>query len=73
MTIQLTAQQQKDLDSAGAAPATAVDPRTNASYVLIPPDEYETIRGLVEDERRQSAIHKVALRNAASRMGDNLK
>jgi len=70
MTIQLTAQQQKDLDSAGAAPLTVVDPRTNASYVLIPTDEYESIRDLVEDDRRQSAIHRIALRNAVGRMNE---
>lgn len=70
MTIQLTAQQQKDLDSAGAAPPKVVDPRTNASYVLIPIDEYETIRDLVEDERRQGVIRRIALRNAVGRMNE---
>jgi hypothetical protein len=70
MTIQLTEQQQRALDSTEAAPPQVVDPRTNAAYVLIPADEYETVREILEDERRQRAIHAVALRNAVGRMNE---
>lgn len=70
MTLQLTEQQQRTLDSAGAVPPQVVDPRTNAAYVLIPAAEYEAVREILEDERRQRAIRLVGLRNAASRMGE---
>lgn len=68
MTIKLTENQQRDLDTAESTPIRVVDPRTNAAYVLIRASDYETIREIIEDERRQKAIRKVALRNAAGRM-----
>lgn len=70
MTIQLTEQQQQALDATETAPPQFVDPRTNAAYVLIPAAEYETVREILEDERRQRAIHTVALRNAVGRMNE---
>jgi PHD/YefM family antitoxin component YafN of YafNO toxin-antitoxin module len=70
MTIQLTEQQQEVLDSAGATPPEVVDPRTNSSYVLVPASEYEAVREVIEDERRQAAIRTVALKNAAGRMNE---
>jgi hypothetical protein len=70
MTIQLTEQQQEVLDSAGATPPQVVDPRTNSSYVLVPANEYEAVREVLEDERRQAAIRSVALRNAVGRMNE---
>ena len=68
MTIRLTEQQQRALDSTEAQPLQVVDPRTNMKYVLIPLTEYEAVREIVEDERRQSAIRTVALRNAGLRV-----
>jgi hypothetical protein len=67
MTIQLTPQQQQSLDQGGAEPPRAIDPRTNASYVLVPEVDYEAVREIIEDERRQQAIRAVGLRNAAGR------
>ena len=67
MAIQLTEQQQRALDSTDAEPPQVVDPRTDAAYVLIPLTEYEAVREIVEDERRQKAIREVALRNAGQR------
>lgn len=67
MPIRLTEQQQRALDSPDAQPPQVVDPRTNEAYVLIPLTEYETVREIVEDERRQRAIRDVALRNAGRR------
>ncbi len=72
MTIQLTEQQQRALDSAEAQPPQVVDPRTNAEYVLIPAGEYGAVREIVEDERRQRSIRAVALRNAAGRLGEDV-
>ena len=70
MPIQLTEQQQRALDSAEAKPPQIVDPRTNAAYVLVPAAEYEAMREIIEDERRQRALRAVALRNAAARIDD---
>lgn len=67
MAIRLTEQQQRALDSTDAALPQVVDPRTNAAYVLIPLTEYEAIREIVEDEKRQRAIRAVGLRNAGRR------
>lgn len=70
MPIRLTAQQQEALASTDAQPPQVVDPRTNKAYVLVPLTEYEAVREVVEDERRQRAIRAVALRNAGRRVDD---
>jgi hypothetical protein len=70
MSIQLTPQQQQDLDSEKDTPPRVVDPRTNTSYVLVRTADYETMRQILEDEQHQQAIHAIALRNAAGRIDD---
>jgi hypothetical protein len=70
MSIKLTPQQQQALDTQKDSPPRIVDPRTNTTYILVPEVDYDSIRELLEDERRQQAIHAVALRNAAGRMND---
>ncbi len=70
MNIELTEEQQRVLDSLGDAPPLFVDPRTNAHYVLVPQADFESIREMLSEERRQRAIRRVALRNAAGRMGE---
>lgn len=67
MSIQLTPQQQQALDKE-ADPPRIIDPRTNTTYILIPEMDDEAVRELLEDERRQQAIHAIALRNAAGRV-----
>lgn len=70
MSIQLTPQQQQALDTREDGPPRVIDPRTNTAYILVPEVDYEAVRQLLEDERRQQAIHAVALRNAAGRMNE---
>jgi hypothetical protein len=71
MNIQLTPQQQQELDAQSAEHLPRViDPRTNVAYVLVPEGDYDAVREILEDERRQRAIRAVALRNAAGRMDD---
>jgi len=70
MSIQLTPQQQKVLDIQEDTPPRVIDPRTNTSYILLREADYESIGELLEDERRQQAIHAAALRNAAGRIDD---
>jgi len=67
MPVSLTEQQQRALDSTDAEPLQVVDPRTNAAYVLVPLTDYEAVREVVEDERRQRAIRTIGLRNAGRR------
>ncbi len=70
MAIELTEQQQLSLDAPGEVPPRLIDPRTRATYVLIPEGDYQEIRELLEDDRRQRAIRAVGLRNAIGRMGE---
>jgi hypothetical protein len=70
MTIELTPQQQQALDTKEESPARVIDPRTNTTYILLPEVDYESIRELLLEERRQQAIHAVALRNAAGRIDE---
>lgn len=67
MTIALTKEQQQAIDSAGGVPASVVDPRTRTAYVLIPADDYEAVREILGEERRQKALRQTALRNAIGR------
>jgi hypothetical protein len=70
MTIELTPQQLQVLDGGEHGVPRVVDPRNNASYVLVSETEYETVRDILEDERRQRDIRRVGLRNAIGRMGE---
>ena len=70
MSITLTPDQQQALDKEGKRPQRVVDPRTDTAYVLVPEDEYEAMRALLEDERREQVIHATALRNAADRLDE---
>ena len=70
MSIELTREQQDALDHQGRIPQRLVDPRTHTAYVLVPENEYEIMREILEDERREQAIHAVALRNAADRLDE---
>jgi hypothetical protein len=70
MPIELTEQQQRSLDATEESPPKVVDPRTATAYVLIPESDYEAVWEILEDERQQRAIRKVALRNAIGRMDE---
>ena len=70
MTIQLTPQQLQALDAGEGGVPRVIDPRSNASYVLVSEAEYETVRDVLDDERRQRSIRAVGLRNAIGRMSD---
>jgi hypothetical protein len=70
MTIELTPEQQEAMEQQGRGPQRVVNPRTRAAYVLVPEYEYAEMRKLLEDERREQAIHAMALRNAADRLDE---
>jgi len=65
MNIELTPQQLRALDAGEGGLTRFIDPRSNVSYVLVSEAEYETVREVVEDEKRQRTIHAIALKNAA--------
>lgn len=48
----------------------AADHRTHTAYVLVPENEYEAMREVIDDERRERAMHALALRNAADRLDE---
>ena len=72
MSIELTDHQQHALDAFGSEPARFVDPRTNAAYVLLPVEQYESVREILEDDKQQKAIRSVGLRNAVGRMNEEI-
>jgi hypothetical protein len=50
--IELTAEQQRELDS--AQPACAHDPRTDETYVLVRADVYERMRAIIDGYTRRA-------------------
>ena len=61
MSIELTEQQQQALDAEAETPPRVIDPRSNAAYYLVPAGDYEAVRELVEEERRQKQVEYFAL------------
>jgi PHD/YefM family antitoxin component YafN of YafNO toxin-antitoxin module len=61
MAIPLSEEQQRAIDSAIDTPPRVVDPRTRASYVLVPVEDYEAVREALLDERQQKAIRHAAM------------
>jgi hypothetical protein len=51
--IPLTEEQQRAIESAVDTPPQVVDPRTRASYVLVPVEDYEAVREALLDEKQQ--------------------
>ena len=71
MAIELTEQQQRELDGGNDRPPQVADPRTNAVYYLISSADYEAVREEIEDERRQQALRVDALQYAARRLTES--
>ena len=71
MNIQLTPNQLQALSAEEGELPRLIDPRSNTAYILLTEAEYEAVREIVEDERRQQGIRAFALRNAAGRMGES--
>jgi hypothetical protein len=72
MGVELTEEQQRALDNLQEDPPRLIDPRTNASYILVPSEEYEYLREMLEEVKRQKAISAVGLRNAVGRMNEDI-
>jgi PHD/YefM family antitoxin component YafN of YafNO toxin-antitoxin module len=67
MSIELTKEQQRQLDASDARPPEVVDPRGQRKYVLVPAEEYDALR----DERDQAALRQTSLRNLAGRLKED--
>ena len=70
MSIALTPEQQQAIDTSPEHLLCLTDPRTSAAYVLMPADQYESVRDVLEDERLQNTVRRVAMRNATARAGE---
>ncbi len=71
MNIELTEQQQQAIDAQGQGSLRVVDPRTNTAYVLVPAEDYESLREELEDKRLQRAIRAAGMRNAGRRLKED--
>ena len=58
MAIELTNEQQRQIDAAADKPAEMIDPRGRRRYRLVPAEEYEALR----DDRDQAALRQASLR-----------
>ena len=67
MSIILSREQQHAIDESPEHLLWVTDPRTSAAYILMPADQYESIRDVLEDELLQRSVRCVAARNAAAR------
>jgi hypothetical protein len=70
MSIVLSQEQQHAIDESPEHLLLLTDPRTSAAYVLMPADQYESICDVLDDERLQRSIRRVAAHNAAARAGE---
>ncbi len=67
MDITLSPEQQQVLDQSAGHLIHVTDPRTRASYLLVPAEQYENIREALDEERVQKAVHASGMKNAAAR------
>jgi hypothetical protein len=67
MSIILSQEQQQAIDESQEHLLRLTDPRTSAAYVLLPADQYESVREVLDDERLQRSIRRVAAHNAVVR------
>lgn len=65
MSIQLTEEQQKILD-AEQGHSRVVDPRSNATYVLLPTETYERLKGIWEGDSQAEEAFQAQIESAAA-------
>jgi hypothetical protein len=70
MSIILSREQQQAIDQSPEHQLRLTDPRTSVAYVLMPADQYESVRDVLEDERVQRSIRRVAAHNAVARAAE---
>jgi hypothetical protein len=70
MSIELTPDQQEQLDRASERPVGVRDPRSQTDYVLVPSDQYEQMIEIIEDDIEQRALRRAGARTLAGRLAD---
>ena len=70
MSIALSQEQQQAIDESPKHLLHLTDPRTSVVYILMPADQYENVRDVLEDERLQHSVRSAAQRNAVARAGE---
>jgi hypothetical protein len=65
MSIVLTQEQQKALDAEAGAPRV-IDPRTNATYVLLRSEVFERIRMMLEEDFTSEDAFQAQIESAAA-------
>jgi hypothetical protein len=68
MKIELTEDQQRQLDQSTERPVPVEDPRSKAEYRLVPAAEYDQMLSIVQDDAEQRAVRRAAARGLASRL-----
>jgi hypothetical protein len=71
MPIDLTREQQEQIDRQQSIPQTLRDPRSNAEYVLVPADTYEQMLEVIEDDMEQRALRRAAARGLGNRLASD--
>lgn len=70
MPIELTKDQQEQLNRETALPISIHDPGSNQSYVLLPLDQYEQMIDIVDDDLEQRSLRRAAARSLSRRLND---
>ena len=68
--IFLSPERQQALDQSAGHLLYVTDPRTSTAYLLIPADQYESVREVLEDDHLQQAVRSAGMRNAVSLAGE---
>lgn len=67
MAIELTTDQQRQIDAANDKPAEVIDPRGHRRYRLVPAEEYESLK----DDRDQAALRQASTKTLAARLRED--
>ena len=64
MTLILTEEQHRALDTVADAPPRVVDPQTNEIYILLRADLYERVKALLENDYKLSDTYAAQMESA---------
>jgi PHD/YefM family antitoxin component YafN of YafNO toxin-antitoxin module len=67
MSIVLTEDQLREIDSQAERETEAVDPRTGRRFTLVPAEEYEALR----DREEQDALRRASVKALARRLRED--
>jgi hypothetical protein len=70
MKIELTPDQQEQLDRASEHPVSVHDPRHQTDYILVPMEQYQQMLEFIEDDIEQRALRRAGAKTLAKRLAD---